>query len=265
MTIQLAATEYGATTPADRPPIAILHGLFGSGRNWATVAQRIGERRRVIAFDLRNHGTSPWADSMNYAEMAEDVRIALNTRGHRRYALIGHSMGGKAAMIVTLTNPDEVARLIVVDIAPVPYGARHLGLVRAMQTLDLAAITHRSEADRALANAIPDAAERGFLLQNLVFENGRSRWRLNLAAIERNMPALVDFPAIPPGTIYPGPALFVAGSRSDYVRAEYETATLHLFPAAEIVRIEGAGHWLHAEKPAEFLAIAEPFLAAAAI
>src|SRR5260221_300677 len=128
------------------------------------------------------------------------------------------------------------------DIAPVSYGARHLGLVRAMQTLDLAAITRRSEADRALTSAIPDAAERGFLLQNLVFEDGRSRWRLNLAAIERNMPALVDFPAIPPGTISPGPALFVAGSRSDYVRPEYETAILHLFPAAAIVRIEGAGH-----------------------
>ena len=134
-----------------------------------------------------------------------------------------------------------------------------------MQTLDLAAITRRSEAERALTSTIPDAAERGFLLQNLVFEDGHPRWRLNLAAIERNMPTLVDFPAIPLGTIYPGPTLFVAGSRSDYIRAEYETAIRRLFPAAEIVRIEGAGHWLHAEKPAEFLAIAELFLAGAAI
>src|SRR5258705_12242261 len=100
MTIQLAATEYGASAPADAPPIAILHGLFGSGRNWATVAQRIGECRRVIAFDLRNHGTSPWADSMNYAEMAEDVRIALNTRGHPRHSRTGATSGGKAALNV---------------------------------------------------------------------------------------------------------------------------------------------------------------------
>jgi pimeloyl-ACP methyl ester carboxylesterase len=259
MTVQLTATEYGVPSP-DLPSVAILHGLFGSGRNWATVAQRLAEHRRIITFDLRNHGSSFWADGMNYAEIAEDVRNALRQRGHSRYALIGHSMGGKAAMVAALSHPDEVERLLVVDIAPVPYSARHLGLVHAMRALDLKAITRRGEADRALAGAISDSAERGFLLQNLVFEEGHARWRLNLAAIEQNMPALVDFPTMAPGATYNGPTLFLAGSRSDYVRPEYEATIRHLFPATEITQIEGAGHWLHAEKPAEFLTAAETFL-----
>jgi pimeloyl-ACP methyl ester carboxylesterase len=263
MTLRLAVTEYGTATPADGLPIAILHGLFGSGRNWATIAQRLSEHRRVIALDLRNHGASPWADSMNYAEMAEDVRVAMQALGHRRYALIGHSMGGKTAMVAALQHPDEIERLSVIDIAPVAYPARHLGLVKAMQTLDLTAIRRRGEGDRALASVIPDVAERGFLLQNLVFEDGHAHWRINLLAIERNMPALVDFPAVAPGAVYHGPTLFIAGSRSDYVLPAHQPAIHRLFPNAEIARVEGAGHWLHTEKQAEFLAILEPFLATA--
>src|SRR5215475_9154770 len=162
MTIQLTATGYGTIRP-DVLPVAILHGLFGSGRNWATIAQRLGERRHVITLDLRNHGNSPWTDSMNYPEIAEDVRNALHRFGYPRYALIGHSMGGKAAMVAALNHPGELERLIVVDIAPVPYTARHLALVRALRTLDLGPIKRRSDADRALAGAIPDTAERGFL------------------------------------------------------------------------------------------------------
>jgi pimeloyl-ACP methyl ester carboxylesterase len=257
MALELAAAEYG-----EGPPLAILHGLFGSGRNWASMAQRLAAGRRVIALDLRNHGASPWADAMGYEEMAEDVRATLHALGLHRFALLGHSMGGKAAMALALRHPAEVERLVVVDIAPVAYQPHHRGLVQAMRDLDLHGIRRRAEADALLAPSVPDAAERAFLLQNLVFENGRARWRLNLAAIERAMPDLVGFPASPAGAVYSGPALFVAGGASDYLLPRYEPEIRRRFPQARIARIPNAGHWVHAEQPAAFLDIVAPFLAA---
>jgi pimeloyl-ACP methyl ester carboxylesterase len=251
----LKAAEYGSG-----PPLAILHGLFGSGRNWTTIAKRLAERRRVIAFDLRNHGSSAWAETMTYEEMAEDVRVSLAARGCRRFALLGHSMGGKVAMVLALRDRASVERLVVADIAPVAYSPRYLGVVRAMRGLDLAGIKRRAEADAALASAVPDTAERGFLLQNLVFEGGRARWRINLDAIERAMPALVGFPPVARGTIYDGPALFVAGGRSDYLRREHEPQIRRLFPNARVACIPEAGHWLHAEAPLAFLDLVGAFL-----
>ena len=255
MIAPLAAVEYGAG-----PPLAILHGLFGSGRNWASIAQRLAAHHHVIALDLRNHGASPWVETMDYREMAEDVRTTLQGRGYDRFALLGHSMGGKVAMTAALEHGAAVERLIVADIAPVSYAPHHLGHVRAMHELDLGGVKRRSDADAALAPAIPDPAERAFLLQNLVFENGAARWRLNLEAIEREMPRLVGFPALPPDHTYKGPTLFVAGGRSTYLRPEHEPAIRQLFPNAEIAVIDNAGHWLHAEQPAAFLAIIEAFL-----
>ena len=255
MSVPLYAVEYGAG-----PALAILHGLFGSGRNWASVAQRLAAQHRVIAFDLRNHGASPWTNTMTYGEMADDVRASLHSRGYSRYALMGHSMGGKAAMIAALAHGNEVERLVIVDIAPVTYPARHLSYVEAMRQLDLAGINRRSEADTRLAAAIPDAAERAFLVQNLIIENGEARWRLNLGAIEREMPDLIGFPEIPAGRRYDGPTLFVGGGRSDYLRPEHEPQIRMLFPRAEIKRVDNAAHWVHAEQPAAFLSIVVPFL-----
>lgn len=256
MTVRLAAVEYGRGAP-----LAILHGLFGSGCNWAGIAQRLAAHHRVIALDLRNHGASPWADAMDYGALAEDVRATLHALGCRRFALIGHSMGGKAAMIEALGHGAEVERLVVVDIAPAGYPARHLATVRAMGALDLGGVKRRGEADARLAPDVADAAERAFLLQNLVFEDGAARWRLNLAAIGRAMPLLAGFPAMAPGTAYRGPALFISGGRSDYLRPEHEPEIRRLFPNARIARIADAGHWLHAEQPQAFLDIVEPFLA----
>ena len=163
-------------------------------------------------------------------------------------------------MTAALEHGAAVERLIVADIAPVAYAAHHLGHVKAMRGLDLANIKRRSEADAALAPSIPDAAERAFLLQNLVLEDGRARWRLNVEAIEREMPRLVGFPAIQAGRTYDGPCLFVAGSRSDYLRPDHEPVIRRLFPNAEMTNIENAGHWLHVEQPAAFLAVVEAFL-----
>jgi pimeloyl-ACP methyl ester carboxylesterase len=255
MIVPLATAEYGAG-----PPLAILHGLFGSGRNWASMAQRLGAHHRVIALDLRNHGASPWADAMDYREMADDVQATMQARGYERFALLGHSLGGKVAMTAALENSVAVERLIVVDIAPVAYATRHLGHVRAMRQLDLASIKRRADADAALAPTIADTAERAFLLQNLILEDGGARWRLNLEAIEREMPHLAGFPPISVSRTYAGPSLFVAGGRSDYLRPEHEPVIRRMFPNAEIANIDNAGHWLHAEQPTAFLAVLEAFL-----
>ena len=257
MTVTLSATEYG-----EGEPVAILHGLFGAARNWAGIAQRLAAHHRVVAFDLRNHGASPWADAMDYPTLAEDVRTAMAARGHRRFALIGHSMGGKAAIALALRHPEAVERLVVVDIAPIVFPAPFRGLVKALRALDLSAVARRGDADRALAGAILDPAQRAFLLQSLVFDDGKPRWQLNLAALEAALPTIGGFPDFPPGAQYSGPALFVAGGKSDLVPSSAEPAIRALFPGARIKRIAEAGHWVHAEQPAAFLTLLEPFLAA---
>lgn len=259
MPIELAADEFGSG-----PPIAILHGLFGSGRNWRSVAQHLAAHYRVLTFDLRNHGASPWADGMSYGEMAEDLRASLRARGIERATLLGHSMGGKVAMLTGLLHPGEVDRLVVVDIAPAANPPTLLAYVRAMQAMDLHGVRRRSEADLQLAEAVSDPAERAFLLQNLVVGENAAHWRLNLEAIERGFSEIVGFPNLPAGAVYPGPALFVSGVRSNYIQPEHEPLIRHLFPQARIARIAGAGHWVHVEQPHAFLQAVAPFLASVA-
>ena len=256
MTLPLAATDYGSG-----PPLVILHGLFGSGRNWAGIAQRLAADRHVVTLDLRNHGASPWDPDMSYRAMAEDVLGLIAARGLGRVALLGHSMGGKVAMVAALAAPDTVERLVVADVAPAIYPPTLAAYAHAMAAVDLAPVTRRGEVDAQLAAAIPNPAERAFLLQNLALEQGVARWRLNLAAIEPAMSEISGFPRELPGAAYGGPALFIAGGASSYVRPEHEPAIRVLFPAAEIVRLPGVGHWLHAEAPEKFLAVVAPFLA----
>jgi pimeloyl-ACP methyl ester carboxylesterase len=258
MPVQLAATEYGTG-----PPVAILHGLFGSGRNWRSIAQQLAARHRVLAFDLRNHGASPWTDGMSYSEMVEDLGGSLRARGISHASLLGHSMGGKVAMLAALLHPAEVDNLVVVDIAPAPNPPTLLAYVRAMRAVDLDGITRRSEADARLAGAIPDGAERALLLQNLIIDDGKARWRLNLEAIEREFPHILDFPELSAGTAYRRPTLFVAGARSDYIQVRHGPTIQRLFPEARIARLEGAGHWVHAEQPQTFLETVAPFLSGA--
>jgi esterase len=245
----------------DGPPLAILHGLYGSGRNWAGAAKHLSARWRTLAMDLRNHGASPWADAMDYPVMAADVWETLAAEGaDGAPVILGHSMGGKTAMAAALARPGDTRALVVVDIAPVALDHSNAAYLDAMRAVDLAAISRRAEADAALAAAVPEAGLRAFLLQNLVFEDGAARWRLNMDAIEASMGALTAFPFEAGAARFDGPALFIGGSLSDYLRREHHDAIRAFFPAARIETIEGAGHWVHAEAPAAFMAVLEDFL-----
>jgi pimeloyl-ACP methyl ester carboxylesterase len=253
--VQLAATEQGAGSP-----VLVLHGLFGSARNWATIARRLAERHRVFALDLRNHGASPWTETMSYPEMAADVRAFIEGRGLGPVAIVGHSMGGKVAMVLALESPALVERLVVVDIAPAYYPPVLLSYIEAMRAIDLERTTRRADVDAALAAAVPEEGIRQFLLQNLVHEGGGLRWRLNLATLAVSMPAISEFPEPPEGTVYDGPTLFIAGERSDYVQPAHRAAIRRLFPRASLLKLRDAGHWIHAERPDAFVATLLPFL-----
>lgn len=244
--------------PGAHPPLLIVHGLFGSARNWGVIARRLSEDRLVIAVDMRNHGDSKWVAAHGYEDLAADLAAVIAAHGGQADVL-GHSMGGKAAMQLALTEPSRVRRLVVADIAPVAYGHSQRHLIEAMHGLDLDGLSLRSEADRRLALAVPDAGVRAFLLQSLDLRAAPARWKLNLATLNAEMERIVGWPGTPGR--FAGPTLFVKGALSDYIRPEYRAAIMAQFPAAEFAEIEGAGHWLHAEAPREFEEIVRRFLA----
>lgn len=237
------------------PPILIAHGLFGSGRNWGVIAKRLAKVRRVITVDMRNHGDSFQADSQSYPEMAEDLAEVIRSEGGAA-DVIGHSMGGKAAMVLALTHPDLVRALVVADIAPTTYGHSQLHLIEAMQALDLSAIETRADADAALANSVEERETRAFLLQSL--DVREKSWKLNLDTLARDMDLITGFPEM--SGSFSGPTFFLSGGQSDYVRPEHRDEIKRLFPEAKQAKIPGASHWLHAEKPREFEAALRAFL-----
>ncbi len=236
------------------PPLLIAPGLFGSARNWGAIAKRLSDAFTVTAVDMRNHGESPWADSHGYADMAEDLAGVIDGRSH----VLGHSMGGKAAMVLALTRPELVDRLIVADIAPVAYSHSQMPLIEAMEALDMDAVSSRGDADRLLAASIPESGVRAFLLQSLDVK--ARRWRLNLDVLGREMARITGFPEVEGQ--FPGATLFLSGADSTYVRPEHRDRIRALFPAARFARIPGAGHWIHAEKPREVEAAVRAFLQA---
>lgn len=255
MTLELAADRLGEAGA----PVVILHGLMGSARNWATIAKELAATHRVLTPDLRNHGRSPWADRMSFDEMAGDVVAAIEARGLAPAMLVGHSLGGKVAMRLALTRPDLAARLVVVDVAPVLYGHSLREYVDALRAVDLAKVSRRPEVEAELARTIHDPLMRAFLLQNLVRTPEGYAWRANLDVIAASLPELMGFPPSA-GLSYAGRALFIAGSRSTYVRDDHRPAIKGLFPKAQFVTIAGAGHQVHADRPEEFLAQLRPFL-----
>lgn len=244
-------------TASDETPILIAHGLFGSARNWGVIAKRLSDTRQVVSVDMRNHGASPWSDSHTYPELAEDLAEVISRIGGTAH-VIGHSMGGKAAMMLALTRPELVSGLIVADIAPTAYGHSQTPLIHAMRAVDLDAVSRRSEADAQLARSVEDASVRAFLLQSLDIAN--RRWRLNLDALEAQMDLVTGWPAV--SGSFDRPALFLSGGQSDYVGPEHRDGIKSLFPRARFARINDAGHWLHAEQPRAFEQAARVFLGA---
>jgi len=240
---------------ADVPPLLIVHGLYGSARNWGVIAKRLSDQRRVVAVDMRNHGQSPWATPHRYAEMAGDLAEVIGAIGGRADVL-GHSMGGKAAMMLALRHGASVNRLVVADIAPVPYGHSQMQFIEAMRAVDLSTVEKRSDAEAQLAALGVDRALQSFFTQSLDLKE--KRWRLNLDALAEDMDAILSFPQVEGH--WDGSALFLSGSESDYVKPAYRPRIRELFPNARFARLSGAGHWLHAEKPREFEATVRAFL-----
>jgi pimeloyl-ACP methyl ester carboxylesterase len=269
---RLAAREVGAAGPR----VVFVHGLFGQGKNWTTIAKGLADRHRVTLLDLPNHGHSPWTDTVDYLDMAGLVAAEIERFGEP-VTLVGHSMGGKVAMQVALRRPELVRGLVVVDIAPVEYplsggrtddpdeeGSPFGAYIAAMKAMDLTALRRRDEADAALKAAVPSSMVRSFLLQSLVREgmgaDGTWRWRLNLDLLERDLERLRGFPEPPAGAHYSGPVLWIAGANSHYVLPEDRPVMNALFPAVRLVRIKNAGHWVHSEQPDVFLETLRRFL-----
>jgi esterase len=242
--------------------VVFLHGLFGQGRNWNTLGKQLADKHRVTLVDLPHHGRSPQPDVFDYLDVTAAVAELLSAEDPA--AVVGHSMGGKVAMLLAITRPELVSRLVVADMSPVAYervgGFRTY--VEAMQGLDLSRITRREEADAGMQEAVPDPTIRGFLLQNLRREGDGWRWAMNLPVLGRDLDRLGDWPTedLKAYEPYDGPVLWVAGELSSYVTDEYAPAMKEWFPRYRKVTIKGAGHWVHSEKPETFLAALRQFL-----
>jgi esterase len=243
-------------------PVVILHGLFGSKRNWAGIARRLGHQHRVLAVDLRNHGDSPWDPCHDYPALAGDVAALIRSHVGGPVAVIGHSMGGKAGMTLALTRPELVSRLVVVDIAPAVSAGTTAGVLAALQAVPLKSLTRRSDVEAFLADRLADPAVRAFLVQNVIATADGLAWRVNLDALAKNITTVLGFPTLSQTACFRGPTLFLAGGRSDYVRREHHVEIERLFPAVQIEVIPDAGHWVQADAPELFLDLVGNFLTA---
>jgi esterase len=257
----LSSTQLGATGPR----VVFLHGLFGQGKNWNTIAKALSESARVTLVDLPNHGESAWTDHFSYPEMAGQVAELLMAEGQGDpYAVVGHSMGGKVAMTLALLHPELVERLCVVDVSPVSTEemSDFTTFVRGMRAIDLETLTDRRDADTQLTPYVSDPSIRSFLLQNLRRDESTSngwRWRLNLEMLGDHLGEMGGWPELHTQP-YKGRVLWVAGAASSYVKPEYAAAMRKLFPRVHLITIKGAGHWVHSEQPEVFLAIMRRFL-----
>jgi pimeloyl-ACP methyl ester carboxylesterase len=254
-------------------PLIILHGLLGMLDNWQTQSRKYAAAGfRVYALDLRNHGRSPHSETFHYGAMAEDIKNFMSEHRLDSAYLLGHSMGGKAAMQVALTYPHLVEKLVVVDVAPrryasahacVPEGrtsaCRHDDILDAMCSLNLKEIATRQQADLEIGKRIPNFALRQFILKNLSrTDSGSLKWKVNLSIIRKHYPEIAD--DITARGKFDKPSLFIKGGGSSYIVQADEPRIKRLFPHSKIVTIHGAGHWVHAEKPDEFANVVLRFL-----
>lgn len=257
--MELFHNQYGDSGP----PFILLHGLLGAHGNWHTLSRTaFQDVARVYAVDQRNHGRSPHADAMDYPTLATDLRRFIDRHDLAPAAVLGHSMGGKTAMQAALSHPDRVDRLIVVDMAPKAYPPHHTKLLDALARIDPTAYDGRDEIDDVLAEDVPSWPIRQFLLKNLDYDGETYTWRMNLDAIRAHYDDITA--ALPRMPTYEGPALFVRGGASDYVADEDREGIRARFPNAELVTIDGAGHWVHADAPDALAEVVTDFLTEAA-
>ncbi len=239
-------------------PMIILHGLMGSSDNWLPQAKMLSEHYQVWVVDQRNHGQSPHTDDFHYRALADDIREFISEHQLTNPVIIGHSMGGKAAMNFAFVHPDLVSALIIVDIAPKAYEVRHDYIVEGLKGIPLDSIQSRQEADEALALKVADPGVRQFLLKNLMRKpEGGFAWRINLPVIERSIHRIGEGLVVS-GT-FEKKTLFIRGLRSDYILDEDRDAIQSFFPNATLVTMD-TGHWVQAEKPAEFVEVVLSFL-----
>lgn len=241
-------------------PVIILHGLFGSSRNWMTISKKLAQHHTVYALDMRNHGESPHDPRMTYPEMTQDVIEFLDAQKLDSVNIIGHSMGGKTAMWLALNQPQRIQKMIVVDIAPVNYAHSFDDILYALQAVPLSEIKSRKDAESHMSRTITDLGLRQFLLQNLLLRDGYFCWRVNLDAIALALPDVVGYPDTAGMQPYPKPCLFIGGAQSDYITPRTQEAIEALFPAAHIDILPGAGHWPHVEQAQDFMALVTGFL-----
>lgn len=240
--------------------LIIMHGLFGMSDNWQSLGRKWAEDYQVHLLDMRNHGRSPHSDGFSYELMADDLLDYLDQKGIEKAHILGHSMGGKVAMLFAVLNPERTDKLIIADIAPKAYQPHHGEIIAALESLDLSQIRKRSEANEQFGpDLLPGV--RQFLLKNLYWVNKEEMaWRFNLSVIAREIQKVGE--GLPPNAYFDGPCLFLRGGNSWYIEDQDLDLILSHYPEAELQTIANAGHWLHAENPLDFFAAVSEFLSA---
>ncbi len=232
-------------------PLLILHGLFGYSDNWQTHAKKLAEYYQVILVDQRNHGHSPWNEEFTYDLLVDDLKELVNDLQLENIILLGHSMGGKTSMRYAQRYPEDLEKLIVVDIGVKTYPAHHNEIIKGLLAVDTKDLSSRTIAEEQMAPFIPSYGIRQFLLKNLYWkEKGRLDWRMNIPVLEREMENILS--GMPDIEVFT-PTLFIRGLASDYVLDEDINELENRFPDMQLVSIENAGHWVHAEAPEEFI------------
>ncbi|MCF6440699.1 alpha/beta fold hydrolase [Pseudoalteromonas luteoviolacea] len=228
--------------------VILIHGLFGSLENLNIIARALEPQFNVVNVDLRNHGRSFKSDDMNYQVMAQDILSLIDHLKLEQVILVGHSMGGKVAMQVAMLDEQKVSKLVVLDIAPVQYHPRHDAIIAALNKVTSRTPKSRSDADKIMSDNIEELGVRQFLLKSLAKnEDGELEWRFNLPIIEKNYSKIIDNIDTPRTCLCD--TLFVKGNNSDYILPEHKNDIVSAFSKARAKIIQGAGHWLHAEKP----------------
>lgn len=258
--MQAIDLKYITRGDSANPAVFILHGLFGSSRNWSYFTDRLARQYFVCAPDLRNHGQSPHSQQMDYPLMAMDVLACMDQLGIDNATVVGHSMGGKVAMCLALMNPHRIGKLVVVDIAPVAYNNEFSSIFNGLNSMPLDSIESRQQADDYMAGHVVQTDVRQFLLQNLVNRSGRYQWRIPVQTLERSIGTINGFPELPVGISYNQPTMLIHGGQSNYVLPEHSPVLEEYFPEHTRLQIDDAGHWVHAEQPQHVLAAFEEFI-----